>query len=219
MLQTLAISKELITMAAVEERFHLTYTTDSSFFPEWCEDLPPLTEGDRTALEHLQHRFLEHRNRGSLPEGTVDKLIISPLLDLAGLYEPRFTIRTEASVEILLAERDERLQGRIDTLVVHNEFWVLVVEAKNTTLSLSTAIPQALTYMLSNPYPHQPVFGLVTNGDEFRFIKLLQKPGENPQFDLSDLFSLMPPHRSRLQQVLQVLKQVGHLLDEAGKKL
>ncbi len=35
--------------------------------------------------------FLEHRQRGFLPEGAVDKLVISPLLDLAGLYEPRFT--------------------------------------------------------------------------------------------------------------------------------
>jgi predicted type IV restriction endonuclease len=213
MVQTLAISKALITMAAVEERFNLTYSTDPAFFPEWDEALPQLPDRDRATLAHLQQRFLDHRNRGALPEGTVDKLLVSPLLDLAGLYEPRFTIRTEASVEIQLEERNELLQGRMDTLVVQDELWVLVVEAKNTTLSLSVAIPQALTYMLSTPHPEKPVFGLVTNGDDFRFIKLLKREREQYQFDLSDVFSLVPPHRSKLHQVLQILKRISDLLD------
>jgi hypothetical protein len=137
---------------------------------------------------------------------------VSSLLDLAGLYDSRFIIRTEAQVEILLAERDELLQGRIDTLIVQEQFWVLVVEAKNTTLSLSVAIPQALTYMMASPHRDRPIFGLVTNGDEFRFIKLLKQPDPSPQFDLSDVFSLFPPHRSKLKQVLQVLKQISHLI-------
>lgn len=151
MTQTLAISKQLTTMAAVEARFHLAYATDAQFFTEWHMSLPDLSESDRLTLAHIQERFLEHRHRGFLPEGTVDKLVISPLLDLAGLYEPRFTIRTEATVEIVLQERDERLQGRIDTLIVQDQLWVLVVEAKNTSLSLAVVIPQTLTYMMSAP--------------------------------------------------------------------
>jgi hypothetical protein len=212
MAQTLAISKELTSMAAVQERFGLTYATDDRFFREWFENLPSLTDVDHATLAHLQLRFFEHRNRGSLPEGTVDKLMVSPLLDLAGLYDARFTIRTEALVEIVLENRDELLQGRIDTLIVQEKFWVLVVEAKNTTLSLSVAIPQALTYMMASPHDDRPVFGLVTNGDEFRFIKLLKQPTTQPQFDLSDVLSLFPPQRSKLQQVLQVLKQISNLI-------
>lgn len=210
MAQTLAISKELTSMTAVQERFNLTYATDDRFFIEWFERLPALTDIDQRTVAHLQQRFYEHRDRGSLPEGTVDKLIVSPLLDLAGLYDSRFTIRTEASVEILLEDRGELLQGRIDTLILQNQFWVLVVEAKNTTLSLSVAIPQALTYMLATPDPDRPIFGLVTNGDEFRFLKLLKLP--DPQFDLSDVLSLLPPHRSKLHQVLQVLKHLSNLI-------
>lgn len=210
MAQTLAISKELTSMAAVQERFNLTYATGDRFFTEWFENLPALTNADQATLTHLQQRFFEHRDRGSLPEGTVDKLIVSPLLDLAGLYDSRFTIRTEAQVEILLEDRDELIQGRIDTLILQEQFWVLVVEAKNTTLSLSVAIPQALTYLMANPDSDRPVFGLVTNGDEFRFIKLLKQPTLNSQFDLSDVFSLLPPQRSKLHQVLQVLKQLSN---------
>lgn len=78
-----------------------------------------MTEADRIQLNHIQQRFIEHRNKGSLPEGTVDKLIISPLLDLAGLYNSRFTIRTESSVEIVLEDRGEILQGRMDTLILN----------------------------------------------------------------------------------------------------
>lgn len=213
MTQALAISKQLTTMAAVEERFHLSYAADPQFFREWREALPPLSESDRLTLTHIQERFLEHRHRGFLPEGTVDKLMISPLLDLAGLYEPRFTIRAEASVEILLQERDERLQGRIDTLILQDQLWVLVVEAKNTSLSLAVAVPQALTYMMGAPDSNQVVYGLVTNGDEYRFIKLDKSTVSNPQFDLSDLLSLFPPQRSKLQQVLQVLKQISDFLE------
>lgn len=217
MVQTLAISKELTSMAAVQERFNLVYATDDRFFTEWFEQLPPLTEGDRATLAHLQQRFFEHRNRGSLPEGTVDKLIVSPLLDLAGLYDARFTLRTEALVEIVLEHRDELLQGRIDTLILQEQLWVLVVEAKNTTLSLSVAIPQALTYMMAGSSGDRPLFGLVTNGDEFRFIKLLKSPTTRPQFDLSDVLSLLPPHRSKLQQVLQILKQITVTLTDVDR--
>jgi hypothetical protein len=82
----------------------------------------------RAQLAHIQQRFIEHRDRGSLPEGTVDKLMISPLLDLAGLYDSRFTIRTEASVEIDPEEQgccefepeSETNYGDIATIVITN---------------------------------------------------------------------------------------------------
>ncbi|MEO0374738.1 MAG: type I restriction enzyme HsdR N-terminal domain-containing protein [Cyanobacteria bacterium P01_A01_bin.17] len=212
MTQALAISKQMATMEAVEERFHLTYGIDAQFFTEWHEPLPVLSESEQIALAHVQKRFLEHRHRGFLPEGTVDKLMVSPLLDLAGLYEPRFTIRTEATVDILLQEQGERLQGRIDTLIVQDQLWVSVVEAKNTSLSLAVAIPQALTYMMSAPHLNRPVYGLATNGDEFRFIKLDKSIPNKPQFDLSDICSLFPPQRSKLEQVLRILKQTDSLL-------
>jgi hypothetical protein len=212
MTQKLAVSKELISMAAVQERFSFDYTTSDRFFTEWFENLPALDDGEQKKLADLQNRFYEHRNRRALPEGTVDRLILSPLLDLAGLYDAKFTIRTEALVEILLGERDELIQGRIDTLILQEQFWLLVLEAKNTTLALSVAIPQALTYMLANPDIDRPVFGLVTNGDDFRYIKLLKSSLANPIFDLSDIFCLLPPQRSKIHQILQILKQISILI-------
>jgi hypothetical protein len=127
MVQSLATSKTITIMAQVQARFAIDYATDPTFFREWQQDLPALTDAERSQLAHIQRRFIEHRDRGSLPEGTVDKLMISPLLDLAGLYDSRFTIRTEASVEIILEAQGEILQGRMNTLILQDQVWVLVV--------------------------------------------------------------------------------------------
>jgi hypothetical protein len=209
MAQTLAISKTMTNMDQVRSRFPIVYATDDKFFPEWKQNLLDLTELERSQLSHIQRRFLEHRDRGSLPEGTVDKLMISPLLDLAGLYDSRFTIKTEATIEIALQDQDEVLQGRIDTLILNGQIWVLVIEAKNSTFALSIALPQLLTYMLSHVSPGQALFGLVTNGEEFRFVKLAQDAGSTIEFDLSDIFSVLPPSRSELPIVLQILKSIA----------
>jgi Type I restriction enzyme R protein N terminus (HSDR_N) len=208
MAQTLAISKTMTTMDQVQSRFPIAYSTNTNFFPEWKHDLPTLTELEKSQLSHIQRRFLEHRDRGSLPEGTVDKLMISPLLDLAGLYDSRFTIKTEATVEIALEDQGEMLQGRIDTLILNAQIWVLVIEAKNSTFALSIALPQLLTYMLSHLTPGQALFGLVTNGEEFRFVKL-EQDSQKIEFDLSDIFSVVPPSRSQLPIVVQILKSLA----------
>ena len=106
----------------------------------------------------------------------------------------------------VLEDRGEILTGRMDTLILRDRLWVLVVEAKNSTFSLSIALPQILTYMLSAPQLDQPLFGLITNGEEFRFVKL-QQIHDRAIVDLSDVLSVMPASRSRLIQVVQVLKQ------------
>ncbi len=213
--QTLAISKALTSMAEVEARFAIGYTRQADFFTEWLTELPTLSVTEQAQLTAIQQRFIEHRHRRSLPEGTIDKLMVSPLLDLAGLYDPKFTIRTEASVEIELTEKDEILQGRMDTLILCDQLWVVVVEAKHSTFALSVAIPQALTYMFSSPHPECPVFGLVTNGEEFRFIKLTIAPHSTQlsEFDLSDIFSVFPPSRSQLPKVVQILKRLKQLIE------
>ncbi len=157
----------------------------------------------------IRNRFLRHRKRGSLAEGTINHLVISPLLTLAGLYDEPFFITTEPEVELLLEDRDEILRGRIDTLIIQQQLWVLVVESKST-IAFSVALPQALTYMMGNPNPERPVYGLITNGDEFQFIKLLIQ--DNPQYDLSNIFSLLLPHRNQLYDIMRVLKQIRQIM-------
>jgi len=209
MIQTKPISKTITSLDDLEERFNLRATENEQFFPEWNQELPELTQTETTALDQIRNRFLRHRKRGSLAEGTINHLVISPLLTLAGLYDEPFFVTTEPEVELFLEDKDELLRGRIDTLIIQQQFWVLVVESKST-IAFSVALPQALTYMIGNPNPERPVYGLITNGDEFQFIKLLIQ--DNPQYDLSNIFSLLLPHRNQLNDIMRVLKQIRQIM-------
>lgn len=129
MTQNLAISKTILTMAALQQRFGIVPSPDPQFFLEWASNLPELTPSKIAALDQIKVRFDRHRNQGSLAEGTINQLLISPLLTLAGLYDEPFFVSTEPSLEIELEDQDEILRGRIDTLIIQQQFWVLVIES------------------------------------------------------------------------------------------
>jgi hypothetical protein len=209
MVQSKPISKTITSLDDLEEKFNLRPTKNEQLFPEWHQDLPELTDTEIATLDQIRNRFLRHRKRGSLAEGTINHLVISPLFTLASLYDDPFFVTTEPEVELLLEDRDELLRGRIDTLIIQQQLWVLVVESKST-IAFSVALPQALTYMMGNPNPQRPVYGLITNGDEFQFIKLLIQ--DNPQYDLSNIFSLLLPHRNQLYDIMRVLKQIRQIM-------
>ncbi|MFB2977526.1 restriction endonuclease subunit R [Microseira sp. BLCC-F43] len=209
MVQTRSISKTILSLDDLEERFNLRPTEDEQFFTKWIDNLPQLSDAEIATLDQIKNRFYRHRKRGSLAEGTINQLLISPLLTLAGLYDEPFYVTTEPEVEIILEDRDELLRGRIDSLIIQQQLWVLVVESKSTR-SFSVALPQALTYMIKNPNPQQPVYGLITKGDEFQFIKL--STGDNPQYDLSNIFSLLLPRRNQLYDIMGVLKNIKQIM-------
>jgi hypothetical protein len=202
MTQTLAISQAFESLSQVRETFGLVASSDEQFFAEWYQNLPALTDTERSTLDHYKRRFLAHYDRGELAEGTVDRLLVSPLLDLAGLYEPEFTIEAEAPVEVSAEDDGIIYRGRIDILIIQHQFWLLVVEEKATRIAMETAIPQGLAYMAANSIPDKPIFGLVTNGNNFIFIKLQQK-----NYALSDSLALLS-RQNRLYEVLQILKQI-----------
>ncbi|HEY9752593.1 MAG TPA: hypothetical protein V6C46_06565, partial [Coleofasciculaceae cyanobacterium] len=51
-----------------------------------------------------------------LLESTVMLLFASPLLTLAGFYDPPFHLKAEEAVQLTLADSEEVLQGRLDLL-------------------------------------------------------------------------------------------------------
>jgi predicted type IV restriction endonuclease len=145
---------------------------DEAFFAEWQGDLPELVVGDVAALGEVRRRYLYQRTAGQLLEGTVMLLLVSPLLTVAGFYDPPFRVRAEESVRLDLSDGEESLVGRIDVLVVVDGLWVVVLEGKKKTLSVCGAVPQALAYLMANPQAVVPSFGVVTNGDEMVFVKV-----------------------------------------------
>lgn len=202
MVQTFAISKAVESLSLVDDKFNLVQSSDDTFFTEWYQDLPSLSDTEKMTLDHYKQRFLEHRHRGNLSEGAVDRLLVSPLLDLAGLYAPELTLDTEVSVEITAEDDGDIYRGRIDALILQQQFWVLVVEEKASRIAMETAIPQGLAYMAGRSSFDRPIFGLVTSGDHFVFIKL-----QHQTYALSDSFALRSRHNN-LYTVLQILKQI-----------
>jgi len=206
MIQTKAITEAITSLADAENRFGFVRIEEEGFFPEWCEELLALTEADKANLDVLRRRYIYHRAFGNLLEGTVMLLLVSPLLALAGFYDPPFRIKAEEFVDVVVDDGEEILRGRIDVLVLQDRFWVLVLESKKTTLSVLSAVPQALAYLMANPNPNLPVFGMVTNGDDILFVKVVQ--AGTPQYNLSRVFAPFTNARE-LYSVLQILKRFG----------
>ncbi|MBD2727438.1 restriction endonuclease subunit R [Nostoc sp. FACHB-892] len=196
-----------ITLAQLIDEFGLHLADDELFFSEWQQDLPELSDLEKQSLNEVKTEYL-HLSKYPILEPVVKMVVLSPLLRLAGFYQPPFYIASEQEVRISSEDEGIIIRGRIDILVFHPPLWVLVIEAKRADYSLVPAIPQALAYMLADATSAKPVFGFVTNGNEFRFIKLLKT--ETPQYALSDLFAL--DSRDDIYIVLKVLKHIAQLI-------
>ena len=170
MVQTLPI--ERLTLYDLEQQFGLQEVTDSSFFSEWQGELPTLSSADQERLARVEAAYANLERR-SLLENTVKLAVVAPLLDLAGLFLPPFYVTTEKSVEITATTNELTLKGRLDVLVLKEQLWVMVIESKRAEFSLKVGIPQILGYMVAAPDSSLPLYGLVTNGSSFVFLKLV----------------------------------------------
>jgi hypothetical protein len=210
---TIAITDAIKTLAEAERRFGLVRSDDDEFFPDWQVGLPELSIAEKSNLDDLRRRYLYQRSEGQLLEGTVTLLLVAPLLTVAGFYDPPFRVRAEESVQLTLEDSEEILQGRIDVLVLLNHLWVVVLESKKTALSVWTALPQTLAYLMTNPLPERSSFAIVTNGDEILFVKL--GSGDRRAYAVSRVFSPFASSRE-LYSVLQVLKQMGAIVSPSA---
>jgi predicted type IV restriction endonuclease len=204
-MQTIAI--EQLTLYALEQQFGLQEVEDGLFFSEWQGDFPALTPGEQERLARVKAAYANLERR-SLLENTVKLAVVAPLLDLAGLFLPPFYITTEKTVEITAEGDDQLLKGRLDVLVLKDQLWVLVIESKRAEFSLKVGIPQVLGYMMAAPASTAPLFGLVTNGSSFVFLKLARQG--NLQYARSREFIL--GQDEGLARTLQIMKRLAELV-------
>jgi hypothetical protein len=197
-----------ISLYDLEEKFGLELVTDTGFFTEWIENLPLLTDEEKTSLERIKSNYLNLTKRRPMSEEAVKMVVLSRLLDLAGLYQAPYEIETETSTQISALDEGVTVKGNIDVLVIQRRLWILVIESKSTRFDVITALPQALAYMLDTPNVEQPTFGLLVNGREFVFIKLINQ--EQPKYARS--YALSIEKESELQQVLSILKRLSELI-------
>lgn len=209
MVQRTAVDDNITTLAQLEQQFNLSETDDEYFFTEWFEDLPGITHLEKQFLDKVKNRYLDHRKAGHLGEGAIGLVMLSPLLELADFCDSPFKMRSETTAQIVVEESHDIYRARIDVWALQEEFWVVVVESEHVSFNSDVAILQALTHMISNPNPNRPAFGMVTNGSNFTFLKLVQ--GKVPQYAISDEFSLYRRH-NELYQVVGVLKRIGEAI-------
>jgi len=218
MVQTIADTQAITTLREAHDRFNLSRATDEAFFTEWRDPLPELTAAAGDELNHLKDRYLYYLEDGEISEGTANIIMVSPLLDTLGLCDPPYRIRGEQWMRLALETDTEAgptvLEGRIDALTLQDGLWLVVVEGKRGGFSVLQAIPQALAYMYAsaersswaNPNPEWPVFGLVTNGYDYLFLKLVQ--AGSPRYALSHNFTLLSDEHNNLLRVARVLKRL-----------
>ncbi|MEO0771135.1 MAG: restriction endonuclease subunit R [Cyanobacteria bacterium J06649_4] len=204
-----AIPATKVTLYDLEKRFDLAQAQNPLFFEEWQQALPALTAGEKQRLERVQ-LSIANLERRSVLENTVKLAVLAPLLDLSGLFLPPFYVSTEDTVSIQTTDENLTVQGRIDVLVLREELWLLVIESKRAEFSPRVGIPQVLSYMLAAPDKTAPVYGLVTNGTDFVFLKMAFE--EVPRYARSRQFILGQDHD--LEQVLQILKNLANTLSQ-----
>lgn len=145
MVQTLKASK--VNLGDLREQFGLTLSNDPLFFPEWQSALGSkdvITAAEHEALKRVKSNFQNLVEAPPLLEGAVKMVVLSPLLDLAGFYQPPFRIKTEATISISSPDEEEGvlIKGEIDVLVIMEALWMLVIESKMSDFRYSKHFPK-----------------------------------------------------------------------------
>ncbi|WP_317845579.1 type I restriction endonuclease subunit R [Pseudanabaena sp. UWO310] len=190
----------------------MSRSESKDYFTEWHDHLPEINSSDRANLDILWRRYIYHRSGGHLLESTVMLLLVSPLLTIAGLYDPPCRIKAEESIAINVSDSEETLQGRIDVLVLRDRLWIIVLESKKTMLSVWSALPQTLAYLMASPnsdgtHPagNRPTFAMLTNGDDIVFVKL-----EGKQYAMSQVLAPLV-NQGELEVAWQVLRKIAEI--------
>jgi len=194
-----------ISLSDLRTKFDLQLSKDGHFFQEWQAELPEVTDYDKQFLDRVKDGYFNLLEYPPLLEDSVKMAVLGPLLNLAGFYLYPFHTKSEHSVKVSNMDGDVIVEGKIEVLVLKDQFWVMVIESKQAAFSIEAGLAQILAYMLANENQDKPCFGMITTGGSFVFIKLVK--GDSPQYALSRVFELRNPG-NELYMVLGVLKQL-----------
>ncbi|MCU0546710.1 MAG: type I restriction endonuclease [Oscillatoriaceae cyanobacterium Prado104] len=204
---TQTIQAKTLTLRDIKTQFNAQLAEGEQFFREWIDELPEITDEEQRYLDKVKSGYTNSADYPMI-EDTVKMVVLAPLLFLADFFLNPFHIECEKSVELVTVDEDIIVRGSIDILLLLESFWVVAIEAKRVQYSLEAGLPQLLFYMLSNPNPDKPTFGMLTNGSNFRFIKLIKQ--ETPQYALSHEFVI---DRGRdFHEVFRILKRLASLI-------
>ncbi|MEG5059429.1 restriction endonuclease subunit R [Microcoleus sp. A2-C5] len=179
--------------------------------------LEPLTEFEQLELVQIRNDFREYLSVEKVPEGLVQALATFPLMRLAGFYRSPLKMSLEENIaNITIEDEDTTITGRFDILAINKEkqiaadiqFWILVIESKNSMIAPRAGLPQLLTYAYKSLEYQESVWGLATSGEFYQFVNI--RRGNPPTYQLMPFLTLMEPESSVV--LLQVLKAICKLL-------
>jgi predicted type IV restriction endonuclease len=203
---TVGITKAITNLTEAHTKLGISPSSDATFFSEWQEPLPSLSDAEKARLDHLKQRYLYYADSGAITEGTVNLILLSPLLETLGFIDPPYQVRGEKYVRFEIEDGDTQLDGLIDALVIHDRLWLIVIESKRYGFSVRQAIAQTLAYMVSAPT--SPVFALITTGEDYLFVKFDRG---SCHYALSDKFTLSTVEGNELYSVARILKRLVSL--------
>ncbi len=201
---TLGVTKAITNLTEAHARLGISPSPDATFFSEWKASLPALTDPEQAKLDQLKQRYLYYADSGAITEGTVNLILLSPLLETLGFIDPPYQVRSEKYVRFEIEDGDTQLEGLIDALVLQDRLWLILIESKRYGFSVRQALPQTLAYMVSAPI--SPVFALITTGEDYLFVKFDR---DSSHYALSDKFTLSTVEGNELYAVAQVLKRLS----------
>ncbi len=204
---TQTFQAKTLTLREVKTKFNLQLAEDEQFFPEWIDDLPEITDEEKRYLDKVKAGYVNSADYPMI-EDTVKMVVLAPLLFLADFYLTPFHIEAEKSVELVTVDENMLVRGSIDVLLLIESFWVVAIEAKRSQYSVEAGLPQLLFYMLNDPSPDRPTFGLLTNGSNFRFIKLIKQ--DTPQYALS--YEFVIDRANDFYEVFRILKRLAGII-------
>jgi hypothetical protein len=204
---TQSIQAKTLTLRDVKTKFKCQLAKEEQFFREWIDDLPEITDEEKRYLDKVKAGYVNSADYPMI-EDTVKMVVLAPLLFLADFYLTPFHIEAEKSVELTIEDEDTIVRGSIDVLLLLQSFWVVAIEAKRSQYSVEAGLPQLLFYMLNDPSPDRPTFGLLTNGSNFRFIKLIKQ--DTPQYALS--YEFVIDRANDFYEVFRILKRLSGII-------
>ncbi|WGV25235.1 restriction endonuclease subunit R [Halotia branconii] len=194
-----------INLRYLIDNFGIQLVQEPDFFFEWQRDLSELTNYDKQLLDKIKQGYFNLLNYPPLLEGMVRQAITDPLLFIGDFYLAPFYVKSEESIDIEVPDKDIIVKGRIDTLVLRDQLWVMIIESKKASFSIEAGLAQILAYMLGSPTINKPTFGMIATGSEFIFIKLVK--GSTNQYATSKVFSMRNPGND-LYDVLKIFKKL-----------
>ena len=118
------------------DNFGLQLAEDEQFFREWQDDLPEITELEKQLLDRLKAGFINLLTYPPLLENVVKLSVVGPLLFIAGFYLSPFQVKAEKSIQIQDEDDGVIIEGRLDILLLKDQFWVMVIESKKLSFSV-----------------------------------------------------------------------------------